>query len=815
MANIKISQMTVLATMNDTALLPVVDGVINKRITGLVAKTYTSASPILTGTPSSTGIFTINYNAGADSSLVITGGNPRGGAGFHDFLVARNTTSGATNINKYFRIANDGSLEIVNSIYSSSIFRLTDTGQLTVTGLTVTGNSTSGNITTLGATNLTLSTNSGTSSSKIIINNGSNGNVIIAPSGTGNVVLALVSGVLKGTSGVVSPATPADFAVVYGSQPKNYLLASPSSTSGTTAFRKLTADDLPSTINSTVVAGDLVVTGTTTTVNSNDLAVTNKVIELAAITPAAPTGTVTSGSAVITNLSSLNNIISGLAITSLIGAGYVGSAGSVTLPAGTLVQSIDSATQITLNQPLTGTGGPISGVTLTTGGATEATASSGGLSLRGATDKTITWNAVNTNWNSSEHWNLATGKTFKISNVEVLSATALGTGITSSSLTSVGTLTGLTVQGGSGTYYTARFKGSTTGDQFGIGVSSTAGYGVSNDVLNAAGSAYAPYTISASQMTFKIGSTVPATAMSFDTSGNVTFANNLTVTGTVTGSAPAGSLTGTTLASGVTASSLTSVGTLANLTVTSTITGSVNGNAGTATTLQTARNINGVSFNGGADITVTAAAGTLTGTTLASGVTASSLTSVGTLSSLTTSGDIILNTNDKALKFTTTTGAAVSLIQQSDDNFVLYSTNAAGAQRAIWSVFGQSNTSSFNIAVPTSLSNAALTVKDVRDTVYIGGSTTGTITPDCANGNVQTVTLTGSITFNAFANAVSGQSMTMIITQPASGGPYTLTSSMKFAGGAKTLSTAANAVDMLTVSYIGTTYYASLVTGFA
>ena len=58
---------------------------------------------------------------------------------------------------------------------------------------------------------------------------------------------------------------------------------------------------------------------------------------------------------------------------------------------------------------------------------------------------------------------------------------------------------------------------------------------------------------------------------------------------------------------------------------------SVTGNAGTATALQTARNINGVSFNGSADITVTAAAGTLSGSTLASGVTASSLTSVGTI----------------------------------------------------------------------------------------------------------------------------------------------------------------------------------------
>lgn len=67
-------------------------------------------------------------------------------------------------------------------------------------------------------------------------------------------------------------------------------------------------------------------------------------------------------------------------------------------------------------------------------------------------------------------------------------------------------------------------------------------------------------------------------------------------------------------------------------------TGPLSGNASTATTLATARNINGVSFNGSADITVTAAAGTLTGATLAAGVTASSLTSVGTLTALTVSG---------------------------------------------------------------------------------------------------------------------------------------------------------------------------------
>lgn len=63
---------------------------------------------------------------------------------------------------------------------------------------------------------------------------------------------------------------------------------------------------------------------------------------------------------------------------------------------------------------------------------------------------------------------------------------------------------------------------------------------------------------------------------------------------------------------------------------------SVSGNAGTATALQTARNINGVAFDGTANITVTAAAGTLSGATLAAGVTASSLTSFGNSPTLVT-----------------------------------------------------------------------------------------------------------------------------------------------------------------------------------
>ena len=70
------------------------------------------------------------------------------------------------------------------------------------------------------------------------------------------------------------------------------------------------------------------------------------------------------------------------------------------------------------------------------------------------------------------------------------------------------------------------------------------------------------------------------------------------------------------------------------------VTGNVTGRADTATQLHTARNINGVSFNGTADITVTADANTLSGTTLKSTVVSSSLTSVGTLGNLTVTNTI-------------------------------------------------------------------------------------------------------------------------------------------------------------------------------
>jgi hypothetical protein len=82
--------------------------------------------------------------------------------------------------------------------------------------------------------------------------------------------------------------------------------------------------------------------------------------------------------------------------------------------------------------------------------------------------------------------------------------------------------------------------------------------------------------------------------------------------------------------------------------LTGNVTGNVTGNAATATKLATSRTINGVAFDGTANIIISAVAssadaGTLTGTTMASNVVTSSLTSVGTLTSLTVSGNIVPN----------------------------------------------------------------------------------------------------------------------------------------------------------------------------
>ena len=71
---------------------------------------------------------------------------------------------------------------------------------------------------------------------------------------------------------------------------------------------------------------------------------------------------------------------------------------------------------------------------------TDTTADGGGISLLGATTKTFNWANSTDSWTASEHIDLASGKEFKIAGTSVLSGSTLGSGVTASSLTSVGTI---------------------------------------------------------------------------------------------------------------------------------------------------------------------------------------------------------------------------------------------------------------------------------------------------------------------------------------------------------------------------------------
>ena len=71
----------------------------------------------------------------------------------------------------------------------------------------------------------------------------------------------------------------------------------------------------------------------------------------------------------------------------------------------------------------------------------------GGIIIKSTvSDKSLLWEDSTDSWKSSEHFNLATGKGYKINGTTVLSATALGaTVISAPGLTSIGTLTSLNV----------------------------------------------------------------------------------------------------------------------------------------------------------------------------------------------------------------------------------------------------------------------------------------------------------------------------------------------------------------------------------
>jgi hypothetical protein len=218
--------------------------------------------------------------------------------------------------------------------------------------------------------------------------------------------------------------------------------------------------------------------------------------------------------------------------------------------------------------------------------------------------------------------------------------------------------------------------------------------------------------------------------------------------------AAAATLTGTTLASNVVNSSLTSVGTLTNLTVTNTITGSVSGSAGSV------------------------AAGNITGTTLASNVTGSSLTSVGTITSGTWHGTTIQSTylptgSSSALGIVQVDGTTIT-----SNNGIITAvaptvvTNSPGSEALTYS----SGTFTFTpYALPTATTSVLGGVKVDGTTITITGgvitstasayslpaATTSTLGGVTVDGS--TITVTGGGQISATQVPVYGAITTLVI----------------------------------------------------
>jgi len=325
-----------------------------------------------------------------------------------------------------------------------------------------------------------------------------------------------------------------------------------------------------------------------------------------------------------------------------------GAATTLSIGASTGTTTVNNSLTVTGNLVVNGTTTTINSTTITVDDIvlelgdvatpTDTTANGGGILLKGATNKTFLWQSATGAWTSSEDLNLASGKVFEINGTAVLSGTTLGSGVTASSLTSVGTVTSGTWSASFGAVSGANLTNLTAGNLTGTIPSavlgnSTAYIGTTAVALNRASANLALTGISSVTLP---GSTsgsvqiVPTAA-----AGTGTVLTLPATTGTVVTTGDSGTVTNTMLAGSIANSKLAN----------STISGVALGSNLNALTISTG--LTGTSYNGSSAVTIALAtsgvtAGSYGGSTAIpvitvdtyGRVTAASTTSVSTTISL-------------------------------------------------------------------------------------------------------------------------------------------------------------------------------------
>lgn len=189
-----------------------------------------------------------------------------------------------------------------------------------------------------------------------------------------------------------------------------------------------------------------------------------------------PSGSITGNAATVTTNADLTGVITSKGNSTSIASQTGTGSKFVVDTSPTLVTpniGVASGTSLTLSGDLTvnGTTTTIASTTLAVGdknivlasaSTTDAGADGGGITLKGASDHTWNWIDATDAWTSSDHINLASGKSFYINGTAVLSATALGSGISVTAttnanltgvITSVGNATSIASQTGTGTKF--------------------------------------------------------------------------------------------------------------------------------------------------------------------------------------------------------------------------------------------------------------------------------------------------------------------------------------------------------------------------
>jgi len=296
----------------------------------------------------------------------------------------------------------------------------------------------------------TAATSSGTKTINIGTGGGTGSTTTIAIGTTAGTTptIALNGAVTLGTTGLVGPTTMGAFST-------STALTLGSTSAGTTTIQAGTTLNLnapavnsnattlalfatPTTINlgaaatavnigaptgTVTIAGNLTVNGITTTLNSNTLSIDDKNLELGSvvsgiISATGNVGTVVGSgpyTSILSGMSTTTGLIPGQTITATAGTGSFGS-GTMT------VLSILDNVSIGISSTATFSAGTVTNITGSA--ASDASADGGGITLKGTSDKTFQWATTGANWSSSENLSLATGKTFKINNADVISGSA-------------------------------------------------------------------------------------------------------------------------------------------------------------------------------------------------------------------------------------------------------------------------------------------------------------------------------------------------------------------------------------------------------